>query len=180
MQASPFLCRLTHRPTLALHQETCLSATHADPHLQPRTFKCPYQLLHSYLTSFVSPSRVSPFDRTQTYASSTCWMTYLFLWTVILSSPLLMCSSHPANDKSWATSIFLLLRSHDCTWIPPLIATRLLCFFGFLTVLLFFPLLTPIPFTCSCQINLKTLLASDSQPSDNHSLSNEKSLESLE
>ena len=49
-------------------------------------------------------------------------------------------------------------------------------FFGFPTVLLFFLLLTPIPFTCSCQISIKTLLAADSQLLDNHSLSNEKSL----
>lgn len=94
MKASPFHCRLTHHPTFALHQETCLSATRANPHLQPCTFKSPYQLLHSYLTPLISPSRVSPFGRTQTYASSACWMTYLFLWTVICYRLLSLCVPH--------------------------------------------------------------------------------------
>lgn len=165
MQASPFYCRLTHHPTLALHQEKCLFATRGKC-----TFKCPYQLLHSYLNPRISSSRISPFDRTQTYASSACWMTYLFFWTVTCDHLLSLYVPHiqPVPNPVLFPCFFSF--THIIAPKSQLSAPFTFGFFGFPTVLLFFPLLTPIPFTCSCQISIKTLLTSDSQLLDNHSL----------
>lgn len=87
---------------------------------------------------------------------------------VIISSPYMFLTSSQCQILS-----YFHVSSPSLTLLHPNPNSRrrsLLGFFGFPTVLLFFPLLTPIPFTCSCQISIKTLLASDSQPLDNHSL----------
>lgn len=133
---------------------------------------------YSHWTPLISATSATTLTR-QGHVLPLHYGWYLPFWTFdVLSSLLLKYCSYPGSAKSCPSPCFLFsaLILQPKFRLPVPFALPIL---WFPNCPLFFPLLTPIPFLCSYQINLKIQLWSGSQPISDSALPNEKILHSF-